>query len=158
MGHKGVSIGTAMQSHSSEKSVDCESVLDPMGEDFIMKGPQLIEQQPCLHGALSVAGLIAALCLLAQVRLCPAWNVFLCGNQITRRFSSHFSTPKSDLWSRPRISLCQAEVQGSGLATTAQHMTQLLQPPWQGTWYPVPKLNWPPWQIGCVSVAAIGLP
>lgn len=31
--------------HSSGESGDCESVLDPMGEDFIMKGPQLNEKQ-----------------------------------------------------------------------------------------------------------------
>lgn len=143
-----------MQSHSSEKSGDCGSVLDPMGEDFIMKGPQLIEQQPWLHGALSVAGLIAALCLLAQARPCPAWTLFLCWNQIASCFASHFTTPKSILWSKPRINLSRAEGRGSGLTAAAQHMTQLLEPPWQGTLYLVPKLKWPLWQIGCVSVAA----
>ena len=35
-------MGPTMESHSSE---EIESVLDPVGEDFIMKGPQLNEQQ-----------------------------------------------------------------------------------------------------------------
>lgn len=63
-------IDFAVEHHSSEESGHCESVQNPM-EDFIMKGPQLTEHQPWLHGALSVAGLIAALCFLTH-----AWGFF----------------------------------------------------------------------------------
>ena len=63
--------GLALENHSSEEPGHCESVRDPVVEDFIMKGPQLTEHRPRLHGALSVAGLMAAQCFLTQ-----AWGLF----------------------------------------------------------------------------------
>jgi len=65
------------------RNLEIVSMFWNLGENFIMKGPQLTEQQPWLHEALSIADLIAALCLLTQTRPCPAWELFLCGNQIT---------------------------------------------------------------------------
>lgn len=139
-------MGPTKESHSSEESGDCESVLDIVGEDFIMKEPQHNEQKLRLYRTLSIADLIAALYLLTQTRTCPAWEVFLYGNQIVSCLRSHSTTTKSGLRSKPRVSLSWAEGRGSGLATTAQHMTQLFKTPWQGTSYPAPKLKWPPWQ------------
>lgn len=39
-------MNSAVESHCSEECGDCESVLNPLGEDFIMKGLQLTKQQP----------------------------------------------------------------------------------------------------------------
>ena len=70
-------MGPTMESHSSE---EIESVLDPVGEDFIMKGPQLNEQQLWLHGTLNIASLIAAFMLpdpdqaLSSLEICPLWE------------------------------------------------------------------------------------
>lgn len=65
------------------RNLEIVSLLWILGENFIMKGPQLTKQQSWLHEALSMAELIAALCLLTQTRPCLAWELFLCGNQIT---------------------------------------------------------------------------
>lgn len=135
-----------MENHSSEESGDCESVQNPLGEDCIMKGPQVTKQQPWLHEALSVAGLIVALCLLIQTRPYPAWEFLFCGTQTTSCFNFHSTTPKSNLWNEPLISLSWAEGQGLGLATTAQYMISLLKPPLQETWYLMHKRKRPLWQ------------
>lgn len=48
MEYKEVRIDLAME-NSSEESGDCESVQNPLGEDCIMKGPQLTKQY---HGCM----------------------------------------------------------------------------------------------------------
>lgn len=98
-------MGPAMENHLREESGNCESILDSMGENFIMKGPQLTEQQVWLHEVLSIADLIATLCLLTQTRSYPAWEFSLCGNQITTYLCFLSTTFKSDLWGKPRVSL-----------------------------------------------------
>ena len=84
-------MGPTMESHSSE---EIESVLDPVGEDFIMKGPQLNEQQLWLHGTLNRASLIAAFMLPDSDQALSSLGIFPLWNQITSCLSSHSTTPK----------------------------------------------------------------
>lgn len=113
--YKEVRIGLAMKNHSSEESGDCESVQNPLGEDSIMKGPQLTKQQPWLHGALSVAGLIVALCLLIQTRSYPAWEFLFCGNQTQVVSASFYYTQIRPVeWAKDKLELGRGPGLGTG--------------------------------------------